>query len=232
VGFLSDLKFWITSKNPGREDLAKRLEQEHKTTFVYLVDSTNFYLNLVKKFPKATRSAAQTKIISDYLLNGIKIADRWKAKQKELEEIGVKKYDPKFYSFIDQTAINKKAADMRSGISGTGSGDSDLGFPFVIPLLWFGAVAVGSWAVVKITDMLTTSAEEQESLLKTTTQAAKDLNLSPEQAAQLIKDQEAGVETSILPYSGKSSFGGGAIYVVGLIALLYYLYNKSEKSKS
>ena len=232
MGFISDLKAWITSKKPGREDLSKRLEQEHKTTFVYLVDSTNFYLNLIKKFPKATRSAAQTQIIEKYLLNGIKIADRWKAKQKELEKIGVAKYDPKFYSFADQAAINKKANEIRSGKPGSVSGDSDLGFFPAVPLLWFGAVALGSWAVVKITDMLTTSAEEQESLLKTTAQTAKDLNLSPDQSAQLIQDTQGGVETGVLPGSGKAGFGGGAIYMIGIAVLLYYLYTKSEKSKS
>jgi hypothetical protein len=217
VSLLQQLKNWLTNTKPNNTDLAKRLEQEHKTLFLYLVDATNFYLNLVKKFPKASRSTAQTKILSDYLLTAIKVKDKWMAQQKELEKAGVPVFTPKFFDYTTQAALNDKAAKMRAGIAGA---DDAIGVAFLVPLIWFGVVSVAGWATTKIVDMLTTTTQEQMALMHATEQTAKNLGLSPDQSAALLQSNTAAVDNKILPS------GGSMILYLGLGLAAYLFLNK------
>lgn len=221
MNLLATLKSWLNSSKPNKEEQAKALEQAHKLLFLSLVDSTNFFLNLVKKYPKATRTAKQSEILKKYLLSGIKAADVWKKQQKQLESLGVPKFDPKFFDLATVKSLQAHADKIRGGAT---QPLNTLGFPFLIPLLWFGAVSVGSWALVKITDMLTTTTQEQEELMKSTTATAQELGLSNEETKQLLLNNTAALDTNVLP-----KFGGGGIYIIGIAALLFYLYNQSNK---
>jgi hypothetical protein len=221
MSLLSTLKSWLSSSKPNKEEQAKALEQAHKLLFLSLVDSTLFFLNLVKKYPKATRTAKQSEILKKYLTAGIKAAHVWKKQQAQLESIGIPKFNPKFFDATTVKELRAHADKIRGGAT---QPLNTLGFPFLIPLLWFAGVSVSGWALVKITDMLTTTTQEQEDLMKSTTATAQELGLSNEETKQLLLNNTAALDTNVLP-----KFGGGAIYMLGVAAFVYYLYTQSNK---
>ena len=65
------------------------------------------------------------------------------------------------------------------------------GIGFIPLLIWAVLAIVGAFTAVTITDDLTTTTQEKEELLRTTQQTAKDLGLTPEQAAGLITQTQA-----------------------------------------
>jgi hypothetical protein len=219
---LKSLKNWLSNSKPSKEELAKRLEQEHKTLFLYLVDATNYWYNLSKKLPKKTRTAAQSKILADYLAKGLKAASVWNAQQKQLETVGVPKYAPKFFDPLTLPDLNARAQKIRSGLAGAES--ENLGLPvFVVPLIWFGVVTVAGWASTKIVDMLTTTTQEQEQLMLATKQTALELGLNPDQSAALLTENAKGVDSDL--------FGGGGsiILYLGIAAVLYFGLMSNKK---
>ena len=81
---LTALREWFKS-SPSKNDTAKALEQAHKMQFLYLVDATNFYFNLVDK---GKAGAALT----NYLVKGTQLAQKWLNRQMQLEKAGVPVY--------------------------------------------------------------------------------------------------------------------------------------------
>lgn len=65
------------------------------------------------------------------------------------------------------------------------------GMGFIPLLIWAVVAIIGFFTAQTIVDDLTTTTEEKESLLRTTQQTAKDLGLTPEQAAGLITQTQA-----------------------------------------
>lgn len=213
MDLLKSLKNWLSNSKPGKTELAKRLEQEHKALFLFLVDATNFWANLSRKLPKKTRTQAQSNILAAYLQKGLKAANVWNQQQRQLEAVGVPKYNPKFFDLATQDELNAKANKIRAGLSGE---DDVLGIAFVVPLIWFGVVGAASWAATKIVDMLTTTTQEQEQLMLATKQTALDLGLNPDQSAALLSQTASATDDDL--------FGGGGSLVMylGIAAILYF----------
>ena len=216
IGLVTQLKNWLTNSKPNNTELAKRLEQEHKSLFLFLVDATNFYLNLQRLNAAGKLSTAQRAAMVNYLAKGLLTVNKWKAQQAKLESIGVKKFSPTFFNLSAQKELNTIAEKIRSGLSG--ENDNDLGVAFLVPLIWFGVVSVAGWSATTIVDMLTTTAQEQEQLMNATKQTALDLGLNSEQAAALLTQNNAAVDNSILPS------GGGSILLIAGIGLALFLF--------
>ena len=65
------------------------------------------------------------------------------------------------------------------------------GIGFIPLLIWAVVAIVAAFTAATITDDLTTTTQEKEELLRTTQQTAKELGLTPEQAAGLITQTQA-----------------------------------------
>ena len=220
MGAWADLKKWFTDKQPSKEELTQRLLAEQTKTFYYLVEATNVYLNLVKKYPKDSRTPAQAQLLKNYLEKGFAVAIAWDKRQKELEKAGAKKFILKFFDFTDQAQLNKLAKEVK-----TSGGVAGIGFVWFVPLLWFSGVSLVAWATTKITDDLTTTAKEQEELINTTKKTCLELKLSPEDCKKLITDTQAGVDNSVLP----KGVGGIGFLPLLLGAGLIFFLMKNKK---
>ena len=207
---LQAIKDWLKT-NPSKEEAAKSLEQAHKLQFLYLVDATNFYFNLLDAGKKKS-------VLDNYLKKVIPISQKWSNRQLELEKAGAGVYRPIFFNRASREAINTKAAQIRGGLSG----ENHLGF---VPLIVWGLVVAGAWAIERIVDNLTLSAAEQKDLMAATAQTCKDLNLSPADCSALLNKNLDAAKTGSSPFAG----AGNYLKYAGIGLLLYIGYTTIKK---
>lgn len=102
--------------------------------------------------------------------------------------------DLKREDFFYSAALPKLAAMLKKWFPGnTVNGPiKSIGEPFTISLLVWAAIAlVGFFTAEQIVDDLTTTTQEKAELLKATQDTAKELGLTPDQAAGLITQTQA-----------------------------------------
>lgn len=203
------------AKSDEAKKQAEKLEQEHKQIFCYLVQATNFYQNLLRKFPTTNPT------LLAYSKKVHKIADSWTKRQRELEKKGVPKFDPKFFDFskANRKALNAKMMQLINQ-------SNQMGWYTVA--IWAGRILLG-FAVGWIVDQLIDTAKEKKDLQDETLKTCTTLKLNADECKKFMFEQtDAGSSLA------KSVTGSIPWYIwlggAALAANYFGLFNKFKKS--
>lgn len=166
------------------KEQVQALETAMNEMFYYLVQGAAFRIAIARKY------GLDSKEFKNYNAIFVPLVRKWILREVDYERENLKQGikgiigsgDLVFEDFFYSASLPKLTALVKKwNAEKTTSG---IGF---IPLLIWAVIAIaGFFTAQKITDDLTTTTQEKESLLRTTQQTARDLGLTPEQAAGLI----------------------------------------------
>lgn len=202
------------------------LEKAMTDQFYYLVQGSAFRIAIARKY------GLDSTAFKNYNAVFVPLVNKWVLREIEYEKENLKhgvvgpiakgnlttndfyysEQLPKLNALVQQFNAEKKV--------------QGIGF---IPLLIWAVIAIaGFFTVQKITDDLTTTTQEKESLLKTTAQTAKELNLTPDQATALVtQTQEQASEGTGLSSTIKWGLGAAALIILGPKILESFSHSKS-----
>jgi hypothetical protein len=217
---------------PTKEDILK-YEAAHKTLFASLVIANNLWLGMPGKYnfdPKIEKqkNSAKYKAWVNYGQQIAKTVGAWYGRQYKLEQVKdahVEKFPPVLTYFLQPGEKQKTLNDLALKLIKPGTAGEGLGF---IPLLIWGVIAlIAAFSAVYIIDETTTTAQEQEHLLKTTAETLKELGIPPDKAAEIIEStQKQATENKGL----LNSITGGGFSTPLLIALAAFLLIKTKNN--
>lgn len=172
-----------------------KLEREHKGQFVDLVLANKLFLSLLPKIAGKSKTSKEYKAVEALGKKIIKLITSWYKRQRNYElKAGVPKMDAKLFSyFLNPKTQDKVLAQAKAFLVPGGKGNQILSIygMGIIPLIIWGAIAlIAAFTAYEITDELTTTAEEKGELLEQTKLTLKDLNISGQQAANIIQDTQ------------------------------------------
>lgn len=180
----------------------QQLEAAHKNQLAMLAQANNFILNGIK----TATTQAQLNTLKAYANKIFPIAQKWHARQYQLEEqANIPKQHPVFFDPAQQQAVNDMVGQINS--------ENKLGF---IPLLIWAVVAiVAFFSVDYIVNQLNDTAQEKQDLIQSTADTCKQLNISPAECQKLLEPATT---------SGSSSGSGiwGIITPIALVAAAIY----------
>jgi len=168
------------------EVAAKLYYQVHLMQLFYIYQSGNLLVNTSKLFSGKTLTQAQKDAFNKQIAVTKKVAINWITQQQLIEADGSPKLGITVTMFFSAAGL----ATIKNILTKLSSEPvSGIGF---IPLLVLGVIAlIALWGVFKIVARFTTTVADKNELLATTAQTAKDLGLTPEQAAGLLSQTQA-----------------------------------------
>lgn len=159
-----------------KEQYLAELESAHKEQFLNIVKATHFFLNYIQWKGKDI-TPAEIDNLKKLRDTGLKLANQWYERQSDLEKYKIPQV-PKI-AFFDVRTV-----EQLDGIAAKWATPKGIGF---IPLIIWGSVAViGLLSIAYITRRITDTATEKTELINATKDAAEKLNLTPEQATELL----------------------------------------------
>lgn len=233
----------IGAESKPTEKEVRELEAAHKILFAVMALSNNTYVNLFKRYTTAWKKNSDYKNTKEYkvILNlGVKLGKTvidWYTTQLYLEKYGnIPKVEVAAKDFLKpnmNVAILKQASkyvkDFKGGLNGADS--SGIG---VVPLIIWGVIAiVGAVSAAFIVNRLTVTTADRVELLNATKKACTDLNLTPEQCAQVVtttqQEQTKGHEGVT---DTVSEFGSGikSTLLWGLAIFLGFQFLSKQKT--
>jgi hypothetical protein len=213
------------------------LEKEHKNLFWQLAVSNNTYLNLQKKYmpiwnkDKNYLKSPSWKTVTALGGQILVKAHHWFETQKELE---AKAKIPKTNITENDFLQPKKnlAIQNQNLIYFTGHGlNGGIG---IIPLIIWGVVLiVGAISAAYIASRLTVSTQDRVDLLAKTAQTCKDLNLTPDECANVVstvQTQETKNSQGVTDVAKSLTGGVENILLLGggLLLAFTFLKNKNK----
>lgn len=166
------------------------LEKAQLLLFYHLVKAAAFRIGVAREFgldsPQFIKFNAKfVPIVKSWVQREVKYERELLKKQiYGIIASGDLKYEDFFYSAALpklNALVKKWAPDQIGGI----------GEPITLALIWAAIAIFGFWTAKEVVDDLTTTTQEKEALLKATQDTAKELGLTPEQAAGLISQTQA-----------------------------------------
>jgi hypothetical protein len=231
------------SKPKGNDDKltpeqVKQFEREHKLLFIYLAITNNTYCNLfdreykawhAKKLAGSFTDTPEGKIVAN-LGRTIRLkAKGWYEAQTFLEKNA---HIPKVSVTINDFLVNSKrgAISIQAGKYIDKSGKiNGIG---IIPLIIWGAILIiGAISAAYIVHRLTTTTQDRQDLLKATEQTCKDLNLTPDQCANVVttvQKEETNNSKGVTDSVTAVSTGLSDIFLYGGLALIGVLLITSK----
>lgn len=197
-------------------------EIQHKSLFVLVVLANRTWLAMPKMMGKFIndKNSKQYKAWIAYGNKIKSILQNWVKRQVALERAGVPKFDLKYFSYffdkkrqleLEKFALTYIKPDSIKNLPLT----KGIGF---IPLIVWGVIAIaGLFTAAYIVDETTTTAQEKEDLMSSTKKTLQELNVPPEQAAQIISQTQKEASES------KGLFSGGGFMNLLLIGGAAYL---------
>lgn len=166
------------------EQQVKNLERALTEQFYYLVQGAAFRIAIARKY------GLDSEAFKKYNLVFVPLVRKWILRDIKYERENLKhgikgiiaSGDLKandFYYSAELPKLVELVKKWNAEITTSGIG-------FIPLLIWAALAIVAAFTAVTITDDLTTTTQEKEELLRTTQQTAKELGLTPEQAAGLI----------------------------------------------
>ncbi len=194
---------------------ADDLQKAHAALFVTLIEASKLWFQLVDKYAAYPDTDPDKIVFKQWTANIAQIIGTWFADQQEYEEKGISKHiDFKPSDFFDRNKISSlnvfKAAyagDIQAGVG---------------EWAWLIGTVIALFSAAYIANRFTTSTSERQSLLQSTADMAKKLNLSPAQTAALLSQ----VNTSTT-----SDIGGTIKNVILGVAVIFGLNMLSKNKK-
>lgn len=201
-----------------------KLEREHKGQFVDLVLANKLFLSLL---PKIAGKSKTSKEYLAVLALGKKIAQlvgSWYKRQLLYEQrAGIPKVPKDLFTyFLNPKTQDKVIAQAKAYLVPGGQGNQILSIygMGIVPLIVWGVLAlIAAFTAYEITDQLTTTAEEKADLLKQTQATLKDLNITGQQAANIITDTQQQATEGSGVFSGVGSIMKFVPWAIGLWAV-------------
>lgn len=213
----------------------RTLEREHKNQFVRLVGAAKFYQMLSKNYAWLPNTDYRKKALLKFGTQFTRPLGSWIKRQARLERAGIPKMPVVMQDFFSRermpyleqliASINGEAVAGRSeGDTSVWDSRSQRGMGFVPLIIWAVIAIVAAFTATEIVDETNTTVEERQELMDSSAQTCAELNLSPEQCAQMINNTQTQATTT----------SGGGIGLMGwaLLAFLGFTAFKNHNKKS
>lgn len=201
------------------EAQVRKLEDEHKTQFYYLVQANNFILNTAKQ----DKSVYKNPGFVAYIKSVERLVQKWQGRQTMLEKAGIPKYHPIWFNYAAQPELNRMLAEIDKE-------RQTKGIAFIPLLIWAIVAIVGLFTAEQIVDETHNTSQEQQELLDKTAQVCKDLKLTPEQCKQMITEQTESTDKGGGIFSGIGTFVG--LGILAYVAVNSGIFSKKKQSET
>lgn len=201
-----------------------KLEREHKGQFVDLVLANKLFLSLLPKIAGKSKTSKEYKAVEALGKKIIQLITSWYKRQLKYEQkAGVPKMDKNLFTyFLNPKTQDKVLAQAKAFLVPGGKGNQILSIygMGIVPLIIWGAIAlIAAFTAYEITDELNTTAEEKADLLKQTQATLKDLNVTGQQAANIIQDTQQQATEGSGVFGGFGSILKLAPWAIGIWAV-------------
>lgn len=188
--------FKIMADTVNKEVALRQLENALGEQFYLLVQGAKFRINLARRY--GLDSAAFTNYNAKY----VPLVNAWWKKEVGYETLNEKVKGTKGIIFGGDLMLNdfyySASLPKLDQVLAKYNADKVVkGIGWIMLAVWAIVAIAALVTAAKIVDDLTTTAQEKEALMKTTQDTCKNLNLSPDQCANLINNtQEQASDTS------------------------------------